>query len=267
MNFYPHHIGDYSKDTSHLSMVEDGAYRRLMDRCYATEKPLPLDPREIYRVARANTATERKAVDAVLAEFFCKEDDGYHQKRCDEELALFREDNADKQAKNENERERQRRHRARRKELFASLRERGIVPKWDTPIDELETLLSRTDNAPVTPPVTRTATANHNHEPITSNQEPRTNIQKEHHHHGPGNGKSAPPHANGVVVVIPLSEKQGWTVPPDFLHEMESAYPAVDGPATLREIRAWCVANPGRVTDESGAKRFINSWFERTQNA
>ena len=43
VNYYPHHIGDYSKDTSHLTMLEDAAYRRMLDVYYATEKPLPLD--------------------------------------------------------------------------------------------------------------------------------------------------------------------------------------------------------------------------------
>ena len=31
MNFYKHHLGDYYKDTVHLSWMEDCAYRRLLD--------------------------------------------------------------------------------------------------------------------------------------------------------------------------------------------------------------------------------------------
>lgn len=91
MNYYNHHIGDYAKDTAHLSMLEDGAYRRLLDICYATEKPLPSDERAIFRLVRAQTKAEREAVKAVLGDFFKLKDDGWHQKRCDEEIAAATE--------------------------------------------------------------------------------------------------------------------------------------------------------------------------------
>lgn len=87
MNYYKHHIGDYSKDTAHLTMLEDGAYRRLMDVCYGSERPLPLERRAIYRLARAVSADDRAAVDTVLQEFFREFPDGWRQKRCDEEIA------------------------------------------------------------------------------------------------------------------------------------------------------------------------------------
>ncbi len=53
MNYYSHHIGDYTTDTAHLSLLEDGAYRRLMDRYYTTEAPLPVDEPALFRVVRA----------------------------------------------------------------------------------------------------------------------------------------------------------------------------------------------------------------------
>jgi Protein of unknown function (DUF1376) len=40
MYYYQHHIGDYRKDTSHLSLIEHGIYRQLLDLYYITEKPL-----------------------------------------------------------------------------------------------------------------------------------------------------------------------------------------------------------------------------------
>lgn len=91
MNYYQHHIGDYARDTVHLSMLEDGAYRRLIDICYSTERPLPADSRAVYRLARAITKQEREAVDVVLAEFFDKGPDGWRQKRCEEEISRARE--------------------------------------------------------------------------------------------------------------------------------------------------------------------------------
>lgn len=86
MNFYSHHLGDYSKATAHLSMLEDGAYRRMLDFYYSTEKPLPSDKSSLYRVLRARDKDEKSAVDSVLIEFFTLEEDGWHKARCDHEI-------------------------------------------------------------------------------------------------------------------------------------------------------------------------------------
>jgi uncharacterized protein YdaU (DUF1376 family) len=90
VNFYKHHIGDYSSATDHLSWDEDMAYTRLMRLYYRDEKPLPSEMRQIYRIARAQSKVQRAAVDAVLAEFFDKQADGWHNKRCDEEISIDR---------------------------------------------------------------------------------------------------------------------------------------------------------------------------------
>ena len=91
MNYYERHIGDYIKDTVSLSMLEDGAYNRLIDQIYATEKLLSLDRKEIYRLARAGSLTERKAVDYVLDKFFDKTENGYAQKRIQSEIARYQD--------------------------------------------------------------------------------------------------------------------------------------------------------------------------------
>ncbi len=89
MHQYDHHIGDYTRDTVGLSMTEDGAYRRLLDQYYARELPLPKDKVEIYRMARATTGQERKAVDSVLSRYFFLSDDGWHQHRTDTEITKY----------------------------------------------------------------------------------------------------------------------------------------------------------------------------------
>jgi uncharacterized phage protein (TIGR02220 family) len=155
MNHYPRHIGDYVKDAAHLTMLEDGAYSRMMDIYYAREKPLPTDRKHLHEIVRCRNAGERAAVDKVLVQFFDERADGWHQKRCDEELSRAREAGEESAARRENERERQARHRKRRKELFEALREYGSVPKWDTPLEQLETLLSRYRNGDSTVSVTR----------------------------------------------------------------------------------------------------------------
>jgi uncharacterized protein YdaU (DUF1376 family) len=89
VNHYPHHIGDYAKDTMGLSQGEHGAYRLLMDSYYATERPLPDDKTELYAIARATSPAERKATDRVLGKYFTLKDGAYHKNRIDEEIAAY----------------------------------------------------------------------------------------------------------------------------------------------------------------------------------
>lgn len=89
MNFYKHHLGDYAKDTAHLSLLEHGAYRRMIDVYYASEKPLPVDEGRIFRLVGARSREEREAVQVILSEFFQLQQDGWHNKRCDEELGKY----------------------------------------------------------------------------------------------------------------------------------------------------------------------------------
>lgn len=79
MNYYERHLGDYARDTAHLSLLEHGAYTILLDRFYATEQGIPAD--QAHRIARAKSRDEKAAVDAVLAEFFTLENGAYVQKR------------------------------------------------------------------------------------------------------------------------------------------------------------------------------------------
>lgn len=178
MNYFEDHIGDYAAATAHLTWDEDMAYTRLIRAYYHSEKPIPQG--QAYRLARATTPTQRKAVDTVIAEFFTLEEDGYHQKRCDEEIARFHEKTPDRDAKRENERERQRRTRERRKQIFDALRDIGVVPAFDAPMSQLNALLSQRnitlESQPVTrditPPVTRDDTATQT--PVPRHQTPES---------------------------------------------------------------------------------------------
>lgn len=70
MNFYKRYMGDYSRDTAHLSLAEHGAYTLLLDHYYSTEKPLPADPSALYRICRAFDKAEQRAVLSVADAFF-----------------------------------------------------------------------------------------------------------------------------------------------------------------------------------------------------
>lgn len=91
MNYYEHHLGDYVRDTAHLSMLEDGAYRRLLDAYYIREEPLPLTMRDVFRLTRAQSKQDRDAVETVLREFFTETAEGWRHTRCDREIGRFQD--------------------------------------------------------------------------------------------------------------------------------------------------------------------------------
>jgi uncharacterized protein YdaU (DUF1376 family) len=95
VNHYPRHIGDYLKKTIGLTMLQDGAYNRMLDLYYGEESPLPLDKAEIYAATRCQTKADREAVDHCLRKYFSETPDGYRHDRCDDELLKF----SDKSAK------------------------------------------------------------------------------------------------------------------------------------------------------------------------
>ena len=176
MNYVELHLGDWAKAVAHLTPAEEGVYLRLLRRYYADESPLPADVATCQRLAGARTPDERRAVVAVLAEFFVLDEGGHHNNRADEEIAKYREGEPEREAKRANERERQRRAREERRRLFDELRDRGVVPSYDTPTSELRRVLSQ----PVTRDITRTLDARPRD--VTATQTPDTNTKKEQEH-------------------------------------------------------------------------------------
>lgn len=86
MNYYRRHIGDYIRDTAHLSLLEHGVYSRLLDVYYSRENGIPKD--QAARLIGARSPDELQAVEAVLSEFFQLTDGVWRQSRCDEEIEL-----------------------------------------------------------------------------------------------------------------------------------------------------------------------------------
>lgn len=84
MYYYQFHIGDYMSHTQHLTPMQDLAYRRLLDRIYLTEKPIPSD---ISQAARVIGLTEnRDDVEIVLSDFFILTEFGWVNTRASKEL-------------------------------------------------------------------------------------------------------------------------------------------------------------------------------------
>ncbi len=88
MYFYQFHLRDYLAKTRHLSLIEDLAYRRLLDAYYTAEGPLPASADACARlICMRDHAAE---VEAVLSEFFVSTDGGWSNPRCEEEIERFR---------------------------------------------------------------------------------------------------------------------------------------------------------------------------------
>lgn len=84
MHYYQFNIGDYQSHTSHLSEMEDLAFRRMLDWCYLHEKPLPLDVDEISRQIRMRSHSD--CIASVLQEYFERTADGWINARAIQEM-------------------------------------------------------------------------------------------------------------------------------------------------------------------------------------
>ena len=142
MNYYQHHIGDFNNATRHLSRVERSIYSDLLDLYYDSEKPLTADFDKLARRILVED-NERGALREVLNEFFVAMEDGYHNERCDKEIASY--------------------------QRMAEGGKLGAAKRWAKPGDSQ-------GMAPLSPPH---AKGNANHEPVTKNQEPITKNKTE----------------------------------------------------------------------------------------
>lgn len=148
MNYYKHHLGDYAAATRHLSLLEHGVYRCLIDIYYISETPLPKDLRAVCRLVCARSKDEREAVELILEEFFLLTEEGWRNTRCDLEIEAA-------QAKAEKNRE---------------LGKRGGRPKKT----ETETVNEKNPNGFQTE--TETVSKNNpSHKPIANSHKPEVN--------------------------------------------------------------------------------------------
>jgi len=144
MHYYTFHVGDYRRDTAHLSRVEHGIYRDLIDWYYLEEKPIPIETESVLRRLRLVSDADKLALKNVLADFFSHESDGYHHCRIDRDIDHYRI-NVNKNRENG---------------------KKGGRPK----AEKTQSVLS---GLPVESESKAKQTLTNNHKPITNNQEPR----------------------------------------------------------------------------------------------
>jgi uncharacterized protein YdaU (DUF1376 family) len=86
MHFYKFHVGDYRKKTHHLTLLEHGIYRSLLDTYYLTENPLDGDKEKLMRAHGVRTIEERQAFQNVIEDFFYLKGDEFHHDACNKHL-------------------------------------------------------------------------------------------------------------------------------------------------------------------------------------
>jgi uncharacterized protein YdaU (DUF1376 family) len=87
MHYFQFNIGDYASHTRHLSLMEDLAYRRMLDTYYLHEQALPEDPIQVARIIGMREFAAE--VEQVLADFFELSEEGWCHSRADREIAQY----------------------------------------------------------------------------------------------------------------------------------------------------------------------------------
>jgi len=142
MHYFNFHIGDYKSHTHHLNLIEDLAYRRLLDHYYLHEAPIK--QREIAR--QIGMRDHEQEVLSVLEEFFLSTEVGYINPRADAEIVKYKE--------------------------LSLAGKRGAEKRWSKPTQcDSNSHPIATPLAGYNPP-NAMPIATKNQEPITKNQEP-----------------------------------------------------------------------------------------------
>lgn len=90
MKYYSFNTGDYARGTRHLSNMEDLAYRRLIDLYYDSEEALNGNVKALAR--RISMRENEEEIEAVLEDFFIKQEDGtYRHNRIEKDIAIYHE--------------------------------------------------------------------------------------------------------------------------------------------------------------------------------
>lgn len=90
MNYYKYYSGDFMRDTAALSLMEVGAYQRLLNYYYSSGS-LPASFPELFRICAAFTEDEQNAVKKVVSAFFKKRADFIQNSRVEIELKKAKE--------------------------------------------------------------------------------------------------------------------------------------------------------------------------------
>jgi uncharacterized protein YdaU (DUF1376 family) len=89
LHYYQFNIGDYRRDTIHLTLIEHGIYRQLLDSYYLNEGPITKSEDELMRSLCVRNADEQEAFRRVVKEFFIEVDGTLIHRGCDKVIDQF----------------------------------------------------------------------------------------------------------------------------------------------------------------------------------
>ena len=89
MHYYQWNIGDYRKDTQHLTPMEHYVYRELIDWYYLDERPIINDIAKITRRVRLGSEFAQ-TIEIILDEFFQLTENGWSHARIDGEITAYK---------------------------------------------------------------------------------------------------------------------------------------------------------------------------------
>ena len=157
MKHYPHHISDFNNATRHLTRLERGLYRDLIDLYYETEAQLPLELQTLCRKIVANELSTD--VERLLNEFFVKTPKGWFHERCEEEISNYQANNSQRALAGKAS--------AAKKALKKQQALNGNLTSVETPLnDSLTEMHNQSTNQPI------------NHKPIKEKSARAPTIQK-----------------------------------------------------------------------------------------
>ena len=88
MHYYQFNIGDYMKHTARLSLMEDLAYRRMLDLYYLNDGPITSDVKRLAR--QVGMSGNEDEIVFVLSEFFLLDGEVYRNARADRDLESYK---------------------------------------------------------------------------------------------------------------------------------------------------------------------------------
>lgn len=69
-----------------------------------------------------------------------------------------------------------------------------------------------------------------------------------------------------VAVSFLLNDGSEYPITEAQVSEFAGLYPGIDVLQQMRQLKAWCIANPANRKTKGGAMRFLNSWLSRAQD-
>lgn len=91
LDWYKFYVGDYARDTSHLTPLEHGVYLLLINRYYSAESPLRDDFAFLCRVAQCRSRHEKNALRSIRDQFFDSINGELKHRRIDEEILKYQQ--------------------------------------------------------------------------------------------------------------------------------------------------------------------------------